>query len=89
MKLQIITPDKGIEIDKEVCLVEAEGEDGHFGVVNGHIPFIATLKDKAVVRYQTKPTNPFQQISLTEGVLEVSNEKNQTSIKVIASQISK
>lgn len=89
MKLKVITPDKGIEIDKsEVCLVEAEGTEGHFGILDNHIALISSLTSISVLRYQTKPENPIHELKLKEGILEVSrNKNNNTEVKVIASSI--
>lgn len=89
MKLKIITPSKGIEINKEqVYLIEAEGAKGHFGILDNHIDFITPLASSGTLRYQTQPTNPIHEVRLKDAILEVSqNQDNQTEVKVIASSI--
>ncbi len=87
MQLKVITPDKGIQIDKEVCLVEAEGQEGCFGILENHIAFITPLKKTAFLKYQSKNNTPVQELNLQEGILEVSKEKSKTVVKVIASKV--
>ncbi|MDX1921206.1 MAG: hypothetical protein SFU25_10800 [Candidatus Caenarcaniphilales bacterium] len=92
MKLKVITPEKGTEIDKEIYHVEAQGVNGSFGVLEGHIPFISVLKDKSILKYQSKKTTHIQSIELENPVLEVTQiNKNkatkETEIVVIASKI--
>ncbi|OIP32077.1 MAG: ATP synthase F1 subunit epsilon [Deltaproteobacteria bacterium CG2_30_43_15] len=41
--LEIVTPEKSV-IKEEVSEVTAPGEEGEFGVLPGHTPFITTLK---------------------------------------------
>ena len=40
MQFDLVTPEKLI-ISKEVDYVEASGQEGHFGVLNGHSPLIS------------------------------------------------
>ncbi len=88
MQLKIITPDKGIEINKEVVLVAAEGTEGNFGILDGHLDFISSLKPISTLRYQTKSDNPMHEVKLSAGLLEVSRTvNNKTEVKVIASTI--
>ncbi|MDJ0624930.1 MAG: hypothetical protein QNJ31_01005 [Candidatus Caenarcaniphilales bacterium] len=90
MKLEVITPNKGKEIDKEVCLLEAEGINGAFGILEGHIPFITLLKDDGVIRFQTNSSNPIQSIKVKEAILETSaseSNKKESIVKIISSQI--
>ena len=40
MQFDLVTPEKLI-VSKEVDYVEASGQEGHFGVLNGHSPLIS------------------------------------------------
>lgn len=87
MKLKVITPGKGIELDKEATLVEAEGAEGQFGILDGHIAFITPLKDQSFIKYQTKGSNPVNQLNVLQGVLEVAEKEGKTEVTVIASKL--
>ena len=43
IKLEIVTPDK-LVLEQDVDIVVATGVEGEFGVLAGHIPFLATLQ---------------------------------------------
>lgn len=43
MKLEIITPDKKL-YEGQVKSATFPGSEGSFGVLNGHMPFVSTLK---------------------------------------------
>jgi F0F1-type ATP synthase epsilon subunit len=89
MKLKLITPNKGLEIDREVTLVEAESPEGSFGILDKHIGLVTTLKETSILRYQTKSTSPIKDVRLTDGILEVTQIKNVTEVRVIASKVEK
>jgi F0F1-type ATP synthase epsilon subunit len=88
MQLKVITSDRGVQIDKEASLVEAEGLEGEFGILEDHIAFITPLKAKSFIRYQTTDNSPINKIDVLGGVLEVSKKKGKTEVIVIASKIS-
>lgn len=50
IKLEIVTPDKSV-VSEEAQIVVAPGTLGEFGVLNGHTPFLSTLKVGAI-RYK-------------------------------------
>ena len=49
IKLEIVTPEKEV-VNEDVKIVMAPGSLGEFGVLNGHTPFLTTLK-VGIVRY--------------------------------------
>ncbi len=88
MKLQIFTPDKGIEVDQEIVFVEAETIDGQIGILNGHIGLVTALKESGLIRYQIQENSPFRELSSFNAVLEVESKNNQeTIVKVIAKEL--
>ncbi len=48
MKCQLITPEKTL-FDGEADYIAIPGAEGEFGVMDGHAPVIATLKEGAVI----------------------------------------
>lgn len=87
MKLKVTTPDKGTEIDKDIYFVEAEGLNGSLGILEDHVPFITPLKNKSILKYQTKKTTHMQVLELEDSVLEVTKQNKQTEVRVIASKV--
>jgi F-type H+-transporting ATPase subunit epsilon len=44
IRLEFVTPDRAL-VHEDVDEVEIPGEDGHFGVLPGHAPLLAALKE--------------------------------------------
>jgi len=72
MFLEIITPDKKL-YSGEVKSVKLPGADGSFGVLNRHVPIIASLK-KGIVKV-VDDKNEVQSFDIKGGVVEVLNNK--------------
>jgi F-type H+-transporting ATPase subunit epsilon len=68
MKLEIITPDKKL-YEGSVKSATFEGNEGSFGVLNGHAPMIATLKNGKVVLIEDN--NNKLEFAIKGGVVEV------------------
>jgi F-type H+-transporting ATPase subunit epsilon len=47
--LEVVTPEK-IVVSEEAQIVASPGSEGEFGVLNGHTPFLTTLKT-GMIRY--------------------------------------
>ncbi len=72
MKLQLITPEKTL-FDGEAVSVGVPGSEGDFGVLDGHAPVIATLKEGTVsVELEGGATKEF---AISGGVAEVVPER--------------
>ena len=56
-----------------VAYVVCPGSDGEFTVLNGHEPFITTLK-KGIIRVQENREGEQQIFEIENGLLEVSKE---------------
>jgi F0F1-type ATP synthase epsilon subunit len=90
MHLQLISFNKGIEVDREIFHVKAEGQDGSLGILDNHVPTIVVLKQTAEVSFQTKRTNPVNKYRLDGGILAVTkDENNVTQVKISAKSIEK
>jgi len=68
--LNVVTPDK-LLLNKKVDIVVATSKEGEFGVLAGHVPFLATLTI-CEVRYKEENNNIFQYIALCGGFCEVT-----------------
>ena len=66
--LEVVTPDK-LLLSKEVDVVVATGVDGEFGVLHGHVPFLATL-DIGELRY--RDGNQEEYAAIAGGFAEVT-----------------
>ena len=70
-KLEVVTPDK-LLVDREVESMVATGVDGEFGVLAGHVPFLATL-GIGELRFDEGKGSEFAAVS--GGFAEVTGEK--------------
>jgi F-type H+-transporting ATPase subunit epsilon len=50
IKLEVVTPEKSV-VSEDVQIVMSPGSEGEFGVLDGHTPFLTTLKN-GMVRYK-------------------------------------
>ncbi|MCE2927571.1 MAG: ATP synthase F1 subunit epsilon [Rickettsiales bacterium] len=72
MKLQLITPEKTL-FDGEAEYIAVPGAEGEFGVMDGHAPVIATLKEGTVaIELSGGEKKEFQ---VSGGVAEVLPER--------------
>lgn len=80
MKLIIVTPTKKF-FEGEVTAVYAPGDDGHFGILEGHAPFLTTLKNgavKAVISSKEEKT-----FNITGGLADINNN----IVKILAEDV--
>jgi len=71
MKLEIVTPDKKL-FEGSVISAVFPGQEGSFGVLNGHAPMIATLKAGKVIL--TEESNKTLEFDVKGGVVEVGKK---------------
>jgi F-type H+-transporting ATPase subunit epsilon len=80
MKLIIVTPTEKF-FEGEVIAVNAPGDDGHFGVLENHAPFLTTLKNgevKAII--SDKEEKIFK---ITGGLADINNN----IVKILAEAV--
>ena len=75
LHFELVTPAK-LERSEEVHMVVVPGTEGEFGVLEGHAPFMSTIRDGAVQVYKTEGAQP-EEIQVRGGFAEV-NEKGLT-----------
>jgi F-type H+-transporting ATPase subunit epsilon len=71
IKLEVVTPDKML-LSKDVEVVVATGTEGEFGVLYGHIPFLASL---AVGEMRFRDGNQTEYAAISGGFAEVTGKK--------------
>lgn len=70
LHFELVTPAKLVR-SEDVYQVVVPGTEGEFGVLEGHAPFLSTIKDGTVKVYQTATSTP-EEIVIIGGFAEVS-----------------
>ena len=70
LKFELVTPTKLVR-SEDVHMVVVPGAEGEFGVLEGHAPFMSTIRDGAVKIYRTEGASP-EEIAVRGGFAEVS-----------------
>ncbi|HVQ08375.1 MAG TPA: ATP synthase F1 subunit epsilon [Allosphingosinicella sp.] len=70
LHFELVTPEKLIR-SEDVHMVVVPGSEGDFGVMEGHAPYMSTLRDGEIAIYRTFPGEP-ERIAVTGGFAEVS-----------------
>jgi F-type H+-transporting ATPase subunit epsilon len=72
LHFELVTPAKLVRSD-DVYMVVVPGAEGEFGVLEGHAPFMSTMRDGALRIYKTEGSAP-EDIQLQGGFAEVSEK---------------
>lgn len=78
LHFELVTPER-LVLSEEVYMVVVPGSEGEFGVLEGHAPFMSTVKDGALKVYDRAGGEP-RVIQVEGGFAEVS----ETGLKVLA-----
>lgn len=70
LHFELVTPEKLVRSD-EVHMVVVPGTEGDFGVLEGHAPFVSTIRDGDLLIHRTASGEP-ERIAIAGGVAEVS-----------------
>ena len=70
LHFELVTPAKLVRSD-DVHMVVVPGSEGEFGVLEGHAPFMSTIRDGALKVYKTDGAVP-EEIHIQGGFAEVS-----------------
>ncbi len=70
LHFELVTPAKQVR-SEDVHMVVVPGTEGEFGVLEGHAPFMSTIRDGAVQVYKTEGAEP-ETIEVKGGFAEVS-----------------
>ncbi len=69
LHFELVTPAKLVR-SEEVHMVVVPGAEGEFGVLEGHAPFMSTVRDGALKIYKTEGSAP-EEIMIQGGFAEV------------------
>ena len=78
LHFELVTPERLVR-SEEVYMVVVPGAEGEFGVLQGHAPFMSTVKDGALKVYAREGAEP-RIIQVQGGFAEVS----ETGLTVLA-----
>ena len=70
LHFELVTPERLVR-SEEVYMVVVPGTEGEFGVLEGHAPFMSTLRNGDVAVYRTAGAEP-ERIAVEGGFAEVS-----------------
>ena len=70
LRFELVTPEKLVR-SEDVHMVVVPGEEGDFGVLEGHAPVMSTIRDGAVVVYASENAQP-EEIHVKGGFAEVN-----------------
>jgi F-type H+-transporting ATPase subunit epsilon len=72
LHFELVTPEKLLR-SEEVTMVVVPGSEGDFGVMEGHAPYMSTLRDGEIAIYRTFPGEP-ERVAVQGGFAEVSEK---------------
>lgn len=70
LHFELVTPEKLVR-SESVHMVVVPGAEGEFGVLEGHAPFMSTIRDGAVKIYRSEGATP-EEIAVRGGFAEVN-----------------
>ncbi|KQN25647.1 ATP synthase F0F1 subunit epsilon [Sphingomonas sp. Leaf33] len=70
LHFELVTPEKLVRAE-DVYMVVVPGTEGDFGVLEGHAPFMSTIRDGELAIYKTQNGTP-ETIRIEGGFAEVS-----------------
>ena len=80
LRFELVTPERLVRAD-EVHMVVVPGSDGDFGVLEGHAPFMSTIRNGELSIHTTGGT--VERIALEGGFAEV----NERGLTVLAERV--
>jgi F-type H+-transporting ATPase subunit epsilon len=80
LHFELVTPERLVR-SEEVYMVVVPGTEGDFGVLEGHAPFMSTIRDGSLAIYRTQGATP-ETLPITGGFAEV----NAKGLTVLAEQ---
>ena len=72
LHFELVTPSKLVR-SEDVHMVVVPGSEGEFGVLEGHAPFMSTIRDGAVQVWKTEGGEP-ESIEVRGGFAEVGEK---------------
>lgn len=72
LHFELVTPER-LVCSEDVYMVVVPGNEGEFGVLEGHAPFMSTIRDGAMRVYRTDGAAP-EEVVVRGGFAEVSEK---------------
>jgi F-type H+-transporting ATPase subunit epsilon len=72
LHFELVTPERLVR-SEEVYMVVVPGSEGEFGVLEGHAPFMSTLKNGDIAIYRSGMGDTPERIAVEGGFAEVSD----------------
>jgi F-type H+-transporting ATPase subunit epsilon len=72
LHFELVTPEKLVR-SEDVYMVVVPGTEGDFGVMEGHAPYMSTLRDGEIAIYRVWPGEP-EKVAVQGGFAEVSEK---------------
>lgn len=72
LHFELVTPERLVR-SEDVYMVVVPGNEGEFGVLEGHAPFMSTIRDGAMRVYRTDGAAP-EEVVVRGGFAEVSEK---------------
>lgn len=82
LHFELVTPEKLVR-SEDVYMVQVPGSEGDFGVLEGHAPFMSTIRNGTVAVFGTQGAAPVE-IAIEGGFAEV----NDKGLTILAEKIS-
>jgi F-type H+-transporting ATPase subunit epsilon len=70
LHFELVTPERLVR-SEDVHMVVVPGAEGEFGVLEGHAPFMSTIRNGAIAIYRTDGSEP-ERIAIEGGFAEVN-----------------
>ena len=81
LHFELVTPERLVRAD-DVHMVVVPGTEGDFGVLEGHAPFMSTMRSGELAVYRSEGVEP-ERIAIEGGFAEV----NERGLTVLAEQV--
>jgi len=81
LHFELVTPERLVR-SEDVYMVTVPGTEGDFGVLQGHAPFMSTVRDGSLHIYKTDKAEP-EQLAIKGGFAEV----NARGLTILAEQV--
>jgi F-type H+-transporting ATPase subunit epsilon len=72
LHFELVTPERLVR-SEEVHMVVVPGSEGEFGVLEGHAPFMSTLRNGEIAIYRSGMNDTPERIAVEGGFAEVSD----------------
>jgi F-type H+-transporting ATPase subunit epsilon len=72
LRFELVTPEKLVRAE-EVHMVVVPGSEGDFGVLEGHAPFMSTMRNGELAIYRDGMTGEPERIAIEGGFAEVND----------------